>query len=86
MASEDALERRAAQRELRADLLFSEPDSGWALRLALMTRNLALDTDRAEVASAVAEVAAVHGISAGVVGGETPTSAATARIKRSTRL
>ncbi len=65
----DAVARRTAREELRALLLAEETDAVWERRLALLATLLEHDSDRAETAEALAEIALRRGERAGVVSG-----------------
>jgi hypothetical protein len=60
LVGRDALMRRTARKELRAMLLSSQPDPGWAQRLGLLAARLGQRADRAETAEALVEVARRH--------------------------
>jgi hypothetical protein len=64
VASEDAVERRVAREELRASLLCSEPGPEWERALVNLAALLDRESDRADAAEAIAEVAIEHGAAA----------------------
>lgn len=61
LAGPDPAARRTAREELRSLLLCERADPRWAPRLELLTASFGDSADRAEVAEALAEVAALHG-------------------------
>jgi HEAT repeat protein len=58
--SDDVLLRRTARKEIRANLLASEPDAIWETRLDLLATGLAHRVDREETARSLAEIAHRH--------------------------
>ncbi|MFQ5416782.1 MAG: cyclic nucleotide-binding domain-containing protein, partial [Myxococcota bacterium] len=67
IAAADPVLRRAAREEYRAMLLRDEPDETWRLRLRHLARLLETESDRAEAAMAIADVARRHGDAVAIV-------------------
>jgi CRP-like cAMP-binding protein len=67
ISSEEPAERRIAFEEIRTRLLCSEPGPEWARDLERISRLLDRETDRARVASAIAEIARRQGAAAALV-------------------
>lgn len=65
LRGDSAAARRTAREELRSLLLCSAPDEAWHGRLGLLADVFAAGVDRAEIAEALAEVAARHGRACG---------------------
>lgn len=64
LETDDLAARTTAREELRLLLLHSPTDPAWERRLALLTRFIGHESDRVEVAEALAEIARAHGTTA----------------------